>query len=112
MVKRFGGLCLARLQKAIVRVHIEILTQILQSPKCLCSFSAVNGASDCSGITHVNEVTSVCGIESIFRVCTIPTSVMDLHSFISHLVLLLFTTDLGVPSEVTLSASSGFVLQG
>lgn len=102
MVKGFGGLCLAWLGKAIVRVHVKILTQILQSPKCLCSFSPVNGASDCSGITHVSEVTSVCGIESIFRMSTIPTSVTDLLSFISHVVLLLFTSELGVPSEVTL----------
>lgn len=54
-------------------------------------FGPANSASDCIGIIRVNEVTSVCRIESIFRTCTICTSVTDLRSFISNLVLLLAT---------------------
>lgn len=84
---RAGGLYLSELQKATA--HVKIGTEILQRPKCLCILGPAKSASDCSGIICVNEVTSVCRIGSIFRMCTICTSVTDLRSFVSNLVLLL-----------------------
>lgn len=58
------------------------------------------------GIIHVNEVAFVCGIESIFRKCTICTSATDLHSFISNLVVLHCSSLLRMLPEVTSWAAS------
>ena len=66
------------------------------------SFGLADSASDCGGIIRVSRVAFVCGIESIFRKCAICTSATDLHSFISNLVVLLFSSELTVLPGVTL----------
>lgn len=58
------------------------------------SFGPANSATHCSGIIPVNEVAFVWGIEPIFKKHTICTSATDLHSFISNLMVLHFSSQL------------------